>query len=322
MALGNKAEYYARYAWVNAKKRLGLSVKSDKKFFCEVIVRGMMSGDINKNVVFVNEEMPDEGIGSQILSRLSVASTAKYLGYGFAYTPLYKLGHPEGEKSTWTKRIDETFGLGRDELPADACKLRRVNFTQFCNDKDLWREDLMVSVRDFYAYTDHNPDVLVNYAKEKIRLDGKERSEHLDIAMHVRRGDVSKKQNKNRYIPNARIKRTIETTTKLMSALDIPFRISIYTNGSTEEMSDLLGDNVSIVNTLGAMDTLRGLANSDMLVATNSTFSYLSAILNKGVVIFDRYTHPQLSEWIHLRKDGSFDEDRAKQLIEQKHLER
>lgn len=316
MPLGNETEYYARRVWVSLKRSLGLSVKSDRKFFCEEIVRGMMTGSISKNMVFTNDRMPAEGIGSQILSRLSVGATARALGYGFAYTPLYKLGHPEGEKISWSERIDETFNLGSGELNADACELRHFRYPEFCNDKKLWQDACIVSVRDFYAYTDENPDILAAYARQKIHLPKKTFEGGFDIALHARRGDVSRKQNKNRYIPNARLSRMIEAISLVMGSLGSDYRISVYTNGSLEEMSDLIRDKVRIVNTLGAVETFEALATSDILVSTNSSFSYLSSILNDGIVLYDRHTHKPLAGWISIGKDGSFDEKHLKHLIE------
>ena len=318
MTLENRLAYYSRSAWVNFKKSFWLPVKSDKKYFCEKIVRGMISGEINRDTIFTNTLMGGEGIGSQVMSRLSVEYTSTALGYKYCYTPLFDVGHPDGDCATWSKRCEDRFGLGFRRLNVAETGLEPVNFIDYCQNKAMWGRKHLVCVRDFYSFTDTKIDSFHDFIQQK-RLTSNFNYENKDdkfrIAMHARRGDVSYVNNKGRFTPNSAIIDTISKIRKFANSQNLNYEINLYTNGSDDDMMDIKSIGINIYNKLPALETLCMLINSDILVTTKSTFSYMAGMISNGLVFYENYTHPAPKKWIKLDSDGSFDAGAASKYI-------
>ena len=46
------------------------------------------------------------------------------------------------------------------------------------------------------------------------------------------------------------------------------------------------------------IDTFMGMVNSDILVTSASSFSYIAAFLNEGEIYYKKFWHPPMEKWI------------------------
>jgi hypothetical protein len=314
MALDRSVQFLARSRWVALKQSLGIPRESDKDYFCERIIRAMIAGKIHPETEFTGLLRPGEGFGSQALSRLTVAATAQALGYRYRHTPLFRVGHAEGNVEDWTQRWERVFALGCGELAARESDLPPIDYRDYAEWPSLWRDPYLVSVRDFAAYTKAHPSSYCAYIasrREPLLALTDERTERrgLRVAVHVRRGDVTGRLTRQRFQSNERLQVTLSHLVEALQRRSEPYRIVIHSNGDAESFEGFSMPEVSLAMDAGAIESFGRLASADVLVTAASSFSFLAALLSSGIVIYEEQAHCPLDDWIGIRRDRTFSEE-------------
>ena len=140
-------------------------------------------------------------------------------------------------------------------------------------------------------------------------------SSKVNIAVHVRRGDVVKwKQEKTanwqaRWLDNSYF---VNVLIKIKQALqDKPVAVHVYSQGSVDEFEEFKQfPEVVFHLDEDAFQTFHGMVLADILIMSPSDFSYIAGILSKGIKIAKLpYWHftPQNQEWLHFVDDDRFD---------------
>jgi hypothetical protein len=139
--------------------------------------------------------------------------------------------------------------------------------------------------------------------------------DRLVIAIHVRRGDVGRGRNTQRFTPNARILRSIGELRGILDKLGLEAVFQIHSEGDPSDFAEFSRIGYELFLDTDATWTMGKLAEADILVMAKSSFSYIAAILSEGVKFYEPMFDPPMSSWITRRKDGTFDVTRARESI-------
>ena len=132
-----------------------------------------------------------------------------------------------------------------------------------------------------------------------------------NIAVHIRRGDISKK-NKNenltmRWLENDYYVNILRTIIGKIECTR-PKHIYIFSQGKKEDFNDFsVFENLTLCLDMPAIDTFLHMVRADMLVTSRSSFSYKPAMLSDGIRICPGsfwHDYPQRDEWILVDDDG------------------
>lgn len=178
-------------------------------------------------------------------------------------------------------RLIQSLGL-EDELPL-ACPKNRNEIFHFKK----------------YRYAEFSPAWL-DYMRSRIQY----REDHLNskdikqVSVHVRRGDVGPCQYSDRYLPNSYYLEVLESMGALNTNNDsnstTKYNITIHSeSNSFESWRDFETAFKNITTTQLNLDldsdlvsTWNAMVNADVLVASRSAFSFATAILSRGTVLF------------------------------------
>lgn len=116
----------------------------------------------------------------------------------------------------------------------------------------------------------------------------------IDIAIHIRRGDVTKG---NRYIDNNFYK-------ELITRLKVKYpnyAITVFSEGVYEDFKDLGLEENSYMLNMDVFETFHSLVCAKVLIQSYSSFSYCAGMLNQNTVYyFDGFWHKKLDKWFKL----------------------
>lgn len=131
--------------------------------------------------------------------------------------------------------------------------------------------------------------------------------DNVEIAIHIRRGDVSQK-NASRYTSNNEYKKIIDFLVKKYPQ----YNITIFSQGNIEDFEDLQNIDkkpISFRLNESIEKTFNAFVSAKVLVCAKSSFSYSAAILNPNVVYYLNFWHKPLNHWktISLSKHCIFD---------------
>jgi hypothetical protein len=280
-----------------------------------------------------NNKDHTDGAGSQIQRIISIYMIAKYYKIGYIHSPLYKLDY-QGLKCLENNKEDNKqlndynnlINLPSDNITSidNVYNVKYINEEIILQFKDIKKNTILMIT--YGSLVDINPNIMkipINFPWiQSIK------SDVLNVAIHIRRGELFVVDS-NRMLPNSYY---IECMTAIKNILDknnIPFKFHLHTEVVTKEVNitpthhgiinriekniilkptDNHLDDFSIFNNIEyhineyPIDTFKELTNSDILIASRSSFSYVSSMLRKkGIVLFHPFWHSLNPEWIPVK---------------------
>ena len=118
---------------------------------------------------------------------------------------------------------------------------------------------------------------------------------NIDIAIHIRRGDVGKG---NRFTPNSYYNKII----KFLNSKYPEYKITIFSEGKLKNFSNISGNNINFKLNTDIRETFHSLVSAKVLVTAKSSFSYSAAILNSNEIYYINFWHKPLDHWRKINK--------------------
>ncbi|MBU7581755.1 MAG: alpha-1,2-fucosyltransferase [Nostoc sp. TH1S01] len=291
-------------------------------------------------LTYANERFTD-GAGAQIQRIYGIYAVSRFLNVPYIHSALAKLDY-QGlialEQNTVNQDIvneyNKIFKIPSDiELPVDYCtdyihNLDLLIFEKLRRKAIKNQTFILAKVLLTYNITDIYPETL-QYVKD-VSPFSLQQSSVIRIAIHVRRGDLlfvaSQRMLSNQYY--------ISVAQKISAILDrfkLDYVFELHTELPTQSFTvtpnqhsmlkstvvvdskstqlaefDVIPNLEKFVNA-DPIETLQRMSSANVLVMSHSSFSYLSAILNaKGVIIYHKFWHSPLKNWLITNNAGDF----------------
>jgi hypothetical protein len=221
-----------------------------------------------------------DGFGSQYQSVMSAIAYCEYNNLIFKHVSFYKIAH-----NTDARKMNEFIGVKNDpeveNLQANIIEKCGYNpAVHYSKTPDIYYTDNVINKLRMYYYSTPKPQVEVN-----------------DIAIHIRRGDVTKHNIKvlPRYTENEVYKRYI----KMLKSKYPGYKIHIHSEGKPRDFLDITSneENIELHLNEDIQVTYHTLVTAKILVASKSSFSYTAAILNENEIYYIPMIHHPLQKW-------------------------
>lgn len=273
-----------------------------------------------------------DGVGAQTLAILSTMLFANDAGLTYIHTPFIKIEHNNDQNTLWEVKWEEFFNLGKNELPishVDNKKLKKIDL-KVLYDFSLFSSDIFYSVTNCHKYSNLYRERYVNLIptlREKYYSSSlkKENLLHLstnkiNIAIHIRRGDVTKKSSTLfRFTDNLFVGKVLYRVLEIFKSLAIDYSVHLYSQGSLEDFNGI-SDSLSLNDIHYHLNecefsTFHNMVSADVLIMSKSTFSYVAAILSKGIKLYEPFIHLHLSDWEKISSEASFSENKFQEKL-------
>ena len=119
----------------------------------------------------------------------------------------------------------------------------------------------------------------------------------MNIAVHIRRGDVDPRAHPTRYTPLYDFKRIIDRLLLLYPTANLCIFTEITTKNKDEFAIFQESPRIRVVANEDILITFEHLITANILVTSKSSFSYVAALYNTNQVIYTEFWHPPLSHW-------------------------
>lgn len=256
-----------------------------------------------------------DGGGAQILRQLSTIAFSKAFGFSYIHTPLSEVEHNDNKDPEWTDKWENFFQLSTF---SDAQVDEKVEFKQFQNPIDLIptlinndrdKTNQFYQVSDCHSYLNRNIS-LYEHIKSKLRqnYDNTDRPRNLlydedilNVAIHVRRGDIQENSYTGRFTSAEKLKKVIQQIEAVIGSNK--YKISIFCKEKQSDLEKLESKHIQTIYHLDIFDVLDHLIHADLLVTSKSTVSYIPALINKGIIIYEPYSHQPLKSWLDMEQN-------------------
>lgn len=267
---------------------------------------------------------PGAGIGHQMANWIAGYWFARQFNLNFAHIPF--------SNNSW-----ETFlGFGENEVTVEILvntkgykKIRLPLFDEYNNQEVEIIKKIIISYQSqkvvfvaeqdqFYKNQYGNIDELKKkFYSAKSRANDKliYSEENFNIAIHVRRGDITIGQlNKNpnhllRWQDNEYFIKVLENGIENIKPLK-PIKIFLFSQGEKKDFIDFEKfQNLEYCLHIGAKDSFLHMVYADLLITSKSSFSYKPALLSNGIKVVPQefwHGYPKANDWIIVDKNGYF----------------
>lgn len=267
-----------------------------------------------ENKVYFTIEGKIDGFGSQLHACFSLIAYCDYRGYNYVHTPMYRMHHNDEKRKDFPQymnnfiNFESKYKTINDLTNYEKTKIQPVKEGMFVHGsyhpEFFYNESVLAKIRDIY-YSTPKPDV-----KKELNYDDKA----VNIAVHIRRGDVDAKKYPTRFTANSVY---IDLITKILKSSQLQqlrqpqsqpekqVAIHIFSQGKDDDFKDIVEKfpelNIGLHINTNIQTTFHGMVSADMLVLGKSSYSYCAALLNKNITVANLITnwwHKPLKQWI------------------------
>jgi hypothetical protein len=247
-----------------------------------------------------------DGIGAQVQAVFSTMLFAKEFGITYAHTPFDEIWSDHSSKE-W----ENFFNLGKDEVIINEIDKPPLNVVHINHPLFIsFKPNTLYIVEHCHSFVDSNNNAKL-YSKltdrfiEKYQDSSKEDYKSfyevgkINIAIHVRRGDVSKTgEHSERYTDSLYYKYLLNNIKSILIDLKIDSSIHLYSQGNIDDFHELKGLDINYHLDECVFTTFNNLVLSDVIIMSKSTYSYSAALLSKAIIIYEPFWHKPLKDWI------------------------
>lgn len=279
-----------------------------------------------KKKCFITCAGKSDGLGAQVQAIYSALLYSSINNITYYHTPLSDIAHNYDNNQEFNKEAEDFFSFSYgekniSELEEDYKKINLDIFSkktiiQICAYLFSSNPTIIFQKSHYHNYVNK---IAVKYVLIKKKLQDKfynnpkkklftEDDKCMHIAFHIRRGDVNSTDT-TRYTDNQLIFNKLSDLFLVLTKLNIPFKTSIYSQGKPEDFG-----NLSSIATLhlneNVFDDFYSLVKADILFMAKSSFSYSAALLSDGIIIYEPFWHPPLTDWyiadVNINTDTKF----------------
>jgi hypothetical protein len=250
-----------------------------------------------------------DGVGAQIHSIFSIMLFAKKFNLIYVHTPVKNIEHYKGNRDDWSRRWEDLFSLGNSEVPIKSIESSKIKpvFVKFPFLLNKKRNTLFL-VSNCHSFTDtcaEDYSLIIDDLRRKYNLKNYSakfvKTNELQLCVHVRRGDVDPiNSNSIRYTSNRSIIKNLGKIVEFYKKNNISFKVYIYSQGEEKDFVEFKELNAVLCLNEDEFTTFDNLVHADILVTAKSSFSYVAALLNKGIVFYEPFWHRPLPSWIDI----------------------
>ena len=264
-----------------------------------------------------------DGAGQQAIAVVSAMMLARFAGCRYLHSPFVHMRHAQGTPQDWAARWEGFFNLGEGEalVPAGA---ELVPLSAAIERPDDYADRPIVVFRPLF----HLPDEAGPIGE---RLRGELRRKYwrspktaipshragcgFTAAIHLRRGDVTPTLSGHRYVRNDAMLRQIARLRRAVAPLGRSLTLNLYSEGDAEEFGAFADAGCNLHVSEDPFETLHNMVTADILVSAPSNFSYIAALLSRGIVLDHRRRPPPFSNFLRRRADASIPVKQLRQAL-------
>ncbi len=255
-----------------------------------------------------------DGGGAQAHAIMSTMAFANMAGLRYVHTPFQEIEHNNNSDDNWANQWEDFFNLGEGEIPFKELDLSKINVIELKRSRHLkFRNNTLYIVTNCHDVCDSAPNayesikgkLLQKYNHSNARKPQLNHSAgSLNIALHIRRGDVSANENAKRHTDNHTILNRLNYILKDLQTEKQNVSIHVYSQGDTSDFLEFQEIGAKLHLNEDIFSTFHDLRSADVLIMSKSSLSYCAALLSTGRIIYDPFWHRPMQDWVAAEEDA------------------
>uniref|UniRef100_A0A6C0DLQ4 Glycosyltransferase n=1 Tax=viral metagenome TaxID=1070528 RepID=A0A6C0DLQ4_9ZZZZ len=262
-----------------------------------------------------------DGMGAQFQRIISILALAKKYNCQYIHESIKSFEHISNDATNYVELIDEYFQIDKLNANITGIKFDNVEFFKgntIIEQMEYYKEksknlNILLILDHAYNIFDKKPNdyeiimPLLREIKQTLYLPEYNKS-NKNIAIHIRRGDVSQYSNNNRYVDLSCYQTIINKLADKYKNGNL-FIFTEISNNNKEEFENFIiknknnNINIKLMADLDILLTLEYLIKADVLVMSKSSFSYIAGLYNNNEIYYMDFWHSKLDRWNSIELD-------------------
>lgn len=290
--------------WLMLLRVLGLSELHALTLGARMAATDLEGTSRNQTLITLTNRQRSDGGGSQILYSAFSLAVARALGLDYQHRVFRTVEHTVGDAErfteSWNRLVDFESAFPRPLTKPTYSLGSRVHTLRAVLSV---RKGLSITSSRFRYLIDRNPKWLHSIRPElrEIYVPQSEPAppnSDSAITFHLRRGDVTKTQNRGMYLSADELIADISRIRSVPAYEDVWAEIVIEERDL--ELEEKLPRKCRIIVIDEPFEAFDRLVKARVLVIDKSSFSYVAGLLNENTVIYRNYWYPRMPDWQHL----------------------
>lgn len=266
-------------------------------------------------MLYLKYNIHTDGLGAQFQRIISILALAKKYNCQYIHESIKSFEHLSNENTNYVKLIDEYFQIHKltaniTEIKFDHIESFKGNITS--EHMDYYKEksknlNILLMLDSSYIIFDKEPndyDIIMPLLREIKQTIEIPEYNNVDknIAIHIRRGDVSQYSNNSRYVDLSYYQNIINKFADKYKNGSF-FIFTEISNNNKDEFDNFIKNNnnnninIKLMADLDPLLTLEYLIKADVLFMSKSSFSYIAGLYNNNEVYYMDFWHSKLDRW-------------------------
>ena len=260
-------------------------------------------------MLFLTYAIDTDGAGAQYQRIIGIISLSRKYNIEYVHTPIEKIEHLPDD---YIDKLEKFFNFNKNFRSVDDIEYQE-EYEVYSPDKKYMtklmnqatNKNILLKIKLPFTICDSNTSLYSNTIGDLRKMMQPRSLEYYEnykdvkkIAIHIRRGDVNKDKNRDRYKRIGYYKNIID---KLNNKYDNShFFIFTEINDKNKYEFDIFKNysNITILENRDLIDTIYHLINADIFVMGISSLSYVTALYNPNTVYYSSFPHKSLEHWV------------------------
>ena len=266
-----------------------------------------------------------DGAGAQAMATISAMAMARFARCRYLHSPFTSVAHAEGMPQDWARRWESflNFGDGETLVPEGA---ELVSLDSVIQAPGNYAGRPVIIVERVFGLPAEIGVPIRDGLRSELRAKYWRSSKSsipshrgpaggFTVAIHLRRGDVTRMKNVNRYAPDEFVLRQIDRVKQTLAPFGRPLTLNLYSEGAVADFRAFADAGCNLHVSEDTFETFHNMVTADILVGAYSTFSYVAGLLSEGIMLDHRVRAPGFSNWISRRKNRDISIKRLRHAV-------
>jgi hypothetical protein len=239
--------------------------------------------------MLLTNDLREDGFGAQYQSILWSILLAEVNGHIFLYSDIPHMDNPTSNSKQFLEDAVQEMNIKGKFRPVDTVGKQLI----FAPKWPFFYGEIETNMEKYHSSDSFKKLQTLYFENKTTPYD----TNHTHVAVHIRRPMRFDTGTMGSDTPNTYYTNQMRRIQDFFKEASKPLLFHIFSQGKESDFQELIEFPVKFHLDDDTFQTFRGFVFADILITSKSSFSYVGALLSKGIIFYKPFWHPPRAHW-------------------------